>query len=218
MTIEGDVPEHGQPWLGAARPLRPGFLELLRSLDLAQRDPRVDGVLLRFEGGLESWSQAQSLRRSLARLREAGRSVAVWGESFKAGPAADAVAYMDWLANHAREPNMVERLTSARDLAITKLPQGQPHMSSVSHIRTPTAPFVFGGVLAYVERRRADAESLLARFDEQGIKLLLLDALLHFVVEDIINAVELAFRHVGHSRVKGRQQWRKLRPERNVAS
>lgn len=84
VTIEGDVPEHGQPWLGAARPLRPGFLELLRSLDLAQSDPRIDGVLLRFEAGLESWSQAQSLRRSLARLREAGRSVAVWGESFTA--------------------------------------------------------------------------------------------------------------------------------------
>lgn len=96
---------------------------------------------------------------------------AVWGESFKAAPAADAVMYMDWLANHAREPNMVERLTGARDLAMTKLPQGQPHVSGVSHVRTPTASFVFGGVMPYVERRRADAESLLARFDEQGIKL-----------------------------------------------
>ncbi|MEN6577541.1 MAG: hypothetical protein ABFD90_14445 [Phycisphaerales bacterium] len=96
---------------------------------------------------------------------------AVWGESFKAAPAADAVMYMDWLANHVREPNMVERLTSARDLAITKLPQGQPHMSGVSHVRTPTASFVFGGIPPYVERRRADAESLLARFDKEGIKL-----------------------------------------------
>jgi hypothetical protein len=43
---------------------------------------------------------------------------AVWGESFKAGPAADAVVYMDWLANHAREPNMVERLSASRDLAV----------------------------------------------------------------------------------------------------
>ncbi len=96
---------------------------------------------------------------------------AVWGESFKAGPAGDAIMYMDWLANHAREPNMVERLTSARDLAAAKMPQGQPYMSTVSHTRTPTAPFVFGGLLPYVERRRADAESLLAHFDEQGVKL-----------------------------------------------
>jgi len=96
---------------------------------------------------------------------------AVWGESFKAGPAGDAIMYMDWLANHAREPNMVERLTAARDLAATKMPPGQPYMSTVSHTRTPAAPFIFGGVLPYVERRRADAESVFARFDEQGIKL-----------------------------------------------
>ncbi len=96
---------------------------------------------------------------------------AVWGESFKAGPAADAVTYIDWLANHAREPNMVERLSSARDLAMKKLPQGQPYLSSVSHTRTPNPPLVLGGVFPYVERRRADAESLLAHFDEEGIKL-----------------------------------------------
>jgi hypothetical protein len=40
----------------------------------------------------------------------------------------------------------------------------------VSHTTTPTAPFVFGGIYPYVERRRADAESLLEQFDEQGIK------------------------------------------------
>jgi len=95
---------------------------------------------------------------------------AVWGESFKAGPAADAVMYMDWLANHAQDPNLARRLTDARDLAVTKLPPGQPYLSAVSHTRTPTAPFVFGGIDSYVERRRADAESLLAQFDEQGIK------------------------------------------------
>jgi hypothetical protein len=79
--------------------------------------------------------------------------------------------YMDWLANHARDANLVKRLHDARDLAITKMPQGQPYLSAVSHTRTPTAPFVFGGVYPYVERRRADAESLLAHFDEQGVKI-----------------------------------------------
>jgi hypothetical protein len=95
---------------------------------------------------------------------------AVWGESFRAGPAADAVMYMDWLANHARDASLAKRLQDARDLAVTKLPQGQPYISAVSHTRTPTAPFVFGGIDPYVERRRADAESLLAQFDERGIK------------------------------------------------
>jgi len=96
---------------------------------------------------------------------------AVWGESFKAGPAGDAIMYMDWLANHATDPELAKRLTQARDLAVTKMPQGQPYMSTVSHTATPTAPFVFGGLYPYVERRRADAESLLEGFDEQGIKL-----------------------------------------------
>jgi len=95
---------------------------------------------------------------------------AVWGESFKAGPAGDAILYMDWLASHVTDSELRKRLIEARDLAVTKMPQGQPYFSSVSHTTIPTTPFVFGGVYPYVERRRADAESLLARFDEQGIK------------------------------------------------
>jgi hypothetical protein len=96
---------------------------------------------------------------------------AVWGESFKAAPAGDAIMYMDWLANHTTNPDLAKRLIQARDLAVTKMPHGQPYASTVSHTNTPAAPFVFGGIYPYVERRRADAESLLAGFDEQGIKL-----------------------------------------------
>jgi len=96
---------------------------------------------------------------------------AVWGESFKAGPAGDAIMYIDWLTNHAKDADLAKRLVQARDLAVAKMPQGQPYMSSVSHTTVPTAPLVFGGVYSYVERRRADAESLLAHFDEQGVKL-----------------------------------------------
>jgi len=96
---------------------------------------------------------------------------AVWGESFKAGPAGDAIMYIDWLANHAKDADLARRLIQARDLAVTRMPQGQPYMSAVSHTTVPTAPLVFGGVFPYVERRRADAESLLAHFDEQGVKL-----------------------------------------------
>jgi hypothetical protein len=95
---------------------------------------------------------------------------AVWGESFKAGPAGDAIMFMDWLANHAGDPDLVSRLRDGRDLAMTRMPPGQPYMSGVSHVRPPMVPMVFGGVPPYVERRRADAGSLLARFDEQGIK------------------------------------------------
>jgi len=80
VTIEGDVPERSQPRLGPGHPPRLGLLELLRSFETAAEDPRVDGVLLRFQGQLTSWSQAQSLRRVLQGMRDSGKRVAVWGE------------------------------------------------------------------------------------------------------------------------------------------
>jgi len=44
------------------------FLEILQVIDAAGRDPRVDGVLLKFEGGPVSFAQALSLRRAVLRL------------------------------------------------------------------------------------------------------------------------------------------------------
>ncbi|MBN1505861.1 MAG: hypothetical protein JW955_03400 [Sedimentisphaerales bacterium] len=95
---------------------------------------------------------------------------AVWGESFKAGPAGDALMYIDWLVNQTRDRELARRLSKARDLGVTKMPQGQPYMSTVSHTRTPTAPFVFGGVYPYVRQRQQEAFELLRHFDEKGIK------------------------------------------------
>ena len=51
------------------------------------------------------------------------------------------------------------------------MPPGQPYSSAVSHTRTPTAPFVFGGVLLTSSKRKAEAQNLLKQFDEQGIRL-----------------------------------------------
>jgi hypothetical protein len=96
---------------------------------------------------------------------------AVWGESFKAGPAGDAIMYMDWLANQTPDQDLASRLLAGRDLAASKMPPGQPYLSTVSHTRTPAATFVFGGVFPYVEQRRAEAQNLLRQFDDQGIKL-----------------------------------------------
>jgi hypothetical protein len=96
---------------------------------------------------------------------------AVWGDTFRAGPAGDAIMYMDWLANQTPDRSLAERLTKGRDLAMSKIPPGQPYSSAVSHTRTPTAPFVFGGLESYVEQRKAEAQNLLKGFDEKGIKL-----------------------------------------------
>ncbi len=96
---------------------------------------------------------------------------AVWGGSFRAGPAGDALMYMDWLVNHAKDPDLAKRLAEGRDLGVTRMPRGQPYASTVSHTRTPTAPFVFGGVYPYIDQRLAEAEGLLTHFDKRGIKL-----------------------------------------------
>jgi len=95
---------------------------------------------------------------------------AVWGDSFRAGPAGDAIMYMDWLTSQLQDRPLADRLDKGRDLAVSKMPPGQPYGSAVSHTRTPTAPFVFGGITAYVEQRQAEAKGLLTHFDEKGVK------------------------------------------------
>jgi protease-4 len=61
-----------------------GLVELLRALDVARDDARVAGVVLCFRGDLHGWSKAIALRRALLALREAGKHVVAWGESFTA--------------------------------------------------------------------------------------------------------------------------------------
>ncbi len=60
------------------------FLEVLDVIDAAGRDPRVDGVLLKFTGGPESFSQALSLRRAVLLLRDRGKPVVAYAESLDA--------------------------------------------------------------------------------------------------------------------------------------
>jgi hypothetical protein len=94
---------------------------------------------------------------------------AVWA-GFGARPAADAPAYMDWLAAQTTDGTLAERLTEGRDVARAHLPPGSVYLSSVSHVRTPMPPLVFGRVIEYVTARQTEATNLLRQFDDQGIK------------------------------------------------
>jgi hypothetical protein len=96
---------------------------------------------------------------------------AVWGDNFPAGPAADAAMFIDWLANHTENENLRERLVNEKNLALSKIPPGQPFSSSVSHEHLPTAPFVFGRTFDFVQQRRSQALNLLRSFDSDGVKL-----------------------------------------------
>jgi len=96
---------------------------------------------------------------------------AVWVDRFPPAPAADAVAFIDWLANYAEDERLRDRLNNAKFQALSKIPSGQPFSSSISHAHLPTAPFIFGRVSEFVQQRRNEALRLLSNFDENGIKL-----------------------------------------------
>jgi hypothetical protein len=96
---------------------------------------------------------------------------AVWGASFPPGPAADAAMFIDWLAHHAQDKELIERLNGAKNQTLAKIPPAQPFSSSVSHAHLPAAPFIFGRTYEFVQQRHNEAVRLLENFDKDGVKL-----------------------------------------------
>ena len=96
---------------------------------------------------------------------------AVWGERFGAGPAADAAMFIDWLANNTSDTELRERLETAREKALGRLPAGEPFSRSIGHAHLPTAPFVFGRLGKFVQWRHSQAVRMLKNFDKNGVKL-----------------------------------------------
>jgi hypothetical protein len=94
---------------------------------------------------------------------------AVWGESFRAQPAADAAVYMTWLARKTEDGALGKRLLDERDNALSKLHAGDTFGGGVSHVRPPNGPLVFGRVAEYVAQRHRQAVSQLAQFDDKGL-------------------------------------------------
>ena len=126
--------------------------------------------LPQFEGGFEKAVDVLSHGWLDSKINEDGRfRHAVWGDNFKAGPAADAAVYMDWLANHCKDANLQKRLRAERDKALSRLSANDPFSSGVSHVRPPNGPLVFGRVGEFVEMRKRQALGQLSRFDDKGI-------------------------------------------------
>ncbi len=129
-------------------------------------------LLPEFEGGFDAAVNLLAHGWLDSKINEDGLfRHAVWGDLFGAGASAEAAMLMDWLANHAGEKTLCERLISGKEQALSRIPEGQPFSSGVSHIHLPTAPFIFGRVGEYVQQRRNEAMSLLNNFDANGIKL-----------------------------------------------
>ncbi len=126
-----------------------------------------------WKGGFESAVELLGHGWKDSQIRQAGLlRHAVWADSFRPGPAADAAVNMDWLAA-SLDPKgaaLLDGLQTARDLTLAVLAEGDPYASGVSHVRLPVAPLVFGRVQAFVRSRMEQAEGLLKGFDDQGLK------------------------------------------------
>jgi hypothetical protein len=127
--------------------------------------------LPQFEGGLDAAADLLAHGWLDSKINEDGLfRHAVWGNNFPAGPAADAAAFIDWLANHTENENLRERLDKEKKLALSRIPPGQPFSSGVSHEHLPTAPLIFGRTFDFVQQRRSQALDLLRTFDANGVK------------------------------------------------
>ncbi len=125
-----------------------------------------------FEGGFDAGVDLLAHGWLDSKINEDGLfRHAVWGNNFPAGPAADAAAFINWLASHTENENLRERLGNEKNLALSRIPPGQPFSSGVSHEHLPTAPLVFGRTFDFVRQRRSQALNLLRSFDADGVKL-----------------------------------------------
>jgi len=92
---------------------------------------------------------------------------AVWGSSFNPAPAADAAAFMQILSTQTQN-QPAERLHLGVTEALGCLSPSDPFSSSVSHVRPPLAPLLFGRVSGFVHLRHKQALAQLRRFDDAG--------------------------------------------------
>lgn len=92
---------------------------------------------------------------------------AVW-PGFGLTHAADAAAYMDWLASQTDDGKMIERLTNTAAEVLRAVPPSQWSSAQIGHVRSPVAALVYGHVAENQRTARAHAQALLSRFTPEG--------------------------------------------------
>lgn len=93
---------------------------------------------------------------------------AVWMDRFAPQPAADAALYQRWLATQTRNPKLAKRLHDGVGRVLNTIPASDPFASTVSHVRPPVTPLIFGRIPEFVGHKLASAHARLREFDEQG--------------------------------------------------
>ena len=122
-----------------------------------------------FPGGLEA------ARRLLAHgwvdsasYRDGRWRHAVWGKSFGPQPAADAVAFMQWLAGQTGDGALDERLRQASEKGLREAAGNWG--AAVSHVPLePLAALVLGDIQAHLSKRAADVRQRLLSFPADRI-------------------------------------------------
>jgi drug/metabolite transporter (DMT)-like permease len=93
---------------------------------------------------------------------------AVWGKSFGPQPAADAVAFMQWLVGQTGDAALDKRLSQASEKGLREV--AGDWGASVSHVPlVPLAALVFGDIQALLGKRATEVRQRLASFPADGI-------------------------------------------------
>lgn len=123
-----------------------------------------------FKGGFDAAIRLLAAGWTRSKIREGGLfRHAVWGDSFGPGPAADAPAFMRWLAIQSPDPALRAELAAAERAALEALPKNTVYSEGVSHVRPPVPPLIFGRLPEYLDQRLAAARQMLKGFDARGI-------------------------------------------------
>jgi hypothetical protein len=95
---------------------------------------------------------------------------AIW-PGFNPHPAADAAVWMEWIAAHIGQTDIVRRLRQAAEEAIAVVPKDQYLFSRVSHVAYPVVPLLYGAVPESIEAARRSGRDSLRSFQPDGTVL-----------------------------------------------
>ena len=95
---------------------------------------------------------------------------AIW-PGFNPHPAADAAVWMEWIAAHIEQTDLVRRLRRAAEEAIAIVPKDQYLFSRVSHVAYPVVPLLYGAVPESIEAARRSGRDSLRSFQPDGTVL-----------------------------------------------
>ena len=101
-------------------------------------------------------------------LGAAGRYRHAQPGSFQPQPAADAAAYLDWLADNTTSDAQRARLRDAAAMALAQAPPSDRNVAAIGHVRYPLPVVLYGGGALCSQQAREAGHELLKQFALDG--------------------------------------------------